>query len=72
MQPGKYDEGPHLISQQNCSELYSKFGSLNFKIWHTEFKIHPRGYLYEISGEIDRCHVGIEAIEDGIDEYRLG
>lgn len=69
MQDG--DEGYSLMSRKNCTDLYDLYGSLSFYIGKTEFKIHPKGYLFQLPGQV-KCFIGVQAIDDDINEYRLG
>lgn len=71
LKKGDFDEGPYLTSNRSCSELYDKFGPLSFMIGMIKFTIHPEGYLFENS-DANLCFIGIQGIDDKINEYRLG
>lgn len=67
-----YDEGPYLVSSRQCSELYDKLQPLSLTIGLTKFTIQPQGYLYQIQDNEDQCFIGIQGIDNNINEYRLG
>lgn len=58
-----------LYSSKKCEDLEASFGNLEFQIQNTKVTISPKGYLYEVE---DTCYIGIEAIPDKVNHYRLG
>mgnify|MGYP006096593441 CR=1 FL=1 len=65
-------EGKHImVSRRQCKDLYSRLGDLTFFIHETKIIIKPEGYLYSLLHQKD-CFVGIEAIPDKFNQYRLG
>ena len=65
-------EGKHImVSRKTCKHLHSVLGDLTFFIHETKVIIKPEGYLYSLMGQKD-CFVGIEAIPDKFNQYRLG
>jgi hypothetical protein len=65
-------EGKHImVSRKKCQDLYSILGDLTFFIHKTKIIIKPQGYLYSFMNQKD-CFVGIEAIPDKFNQYRLG
>ena len=61
-----------MVARKPCSELYDKFGDIEFSLQGTIMMIKPRGYLYHQPLQNSDCFIGLESIPDDANQYRLG
>lgn len=65
------DETQILVARKPCYKLYDTLGDIEFKLQDTKIIIKPRGYLYHMENQ-DDCFIGIQAIPESANQYRLG
>jgi hypothetical protein len=68
------EDGPIFTSSKNCKQLYNIYQDIKIELFNTVIAIKPRGYLYNMIQAEDQqgCFIGIEAINDKLNEIRLG
>ena len=65
------DDTQILVARKPCYKLYDTLGDIEFKLQDTKITIRPRGYLYHMENQND-CFIGIQAIPESANQYRLG
>ena len=60
-----------MVARKSCDALAKTLKPIEFALQNTKIVIQPRGYLYHLQGQSD-CFIGIEAIPDSTNQYRLG
>lgn len=61
-----------MVSRKQCKDLWNSYSDISFMLSGTEISIKPRGYLYSLPNQNDDCFIGLQAIPDSANQYRLG